>query len=48
VPGLVAALKERGVLGTAMDARTFRLVTHHDVSAEDCDRAAAILGEMLP
>jgi len=48
VPDLVVALKARGVLGTAMDARTFRLVTHHDVSAEDCDRAATILGELLP
>ena len=48
VPDLVAAFKARGVLGTAMDSRTFRLVTHHDVSAEDCDRAATILGELLP
>jgi threonine aldolase len=48
VPSLVAALKERGVLGTAMDSRTFRLVTHHDVSAEDSERAAAALGEVLP
>jgi threonine aldolase len=47
VPDLVAALKARGVLGTAMDSRTFRLVTHHDVSTEDCDRAATILGELL-
>jgi threonine aldolase len=48
VPDLVAALRERGVLGTAMDARTFRLVAHHDVSSEDCERTAAILGDLLP
>jgi threonine aldolase len=48
VPSLVAALKARGVLGTAMDSRTFRLVTHHDVSPDDCDRAARALGEVLP
>jgi threonine aldolase len=47
VPDLVASLETRGVLGTAMDSRTFRLVTHHDVSTEDCDRAATILGGLL-
>jgi threonine aldolase len=47
VPALVAALEERGVRSTAMDSRTFRLVTHHDVSAEDCHRAARALGELL-
>jgi threonine aldolase len=47
VASLVASLKELGVLATAMDARTFRLVTHHDVSAEDCDRAAMVLAETL-
>jgi threonine aldolase len=47
VPQLVTALRERGVLGTAMDARTFRLVTHHDVSTEDCERAAGVLAELL-
>jgi hypothetical protein len=35
------------VLATAMDARTLRLMTHHDVSREDCVRAAAALGEVL-
>jgi threonine aldolase len=46
-PAAVAALRERGVLATAMDARTLRLMTHHDVSREDCVRAAAALGEVL-
>ena len=47
VASLVAALKERGVLATAMDVRTFRLVTHHDVSGGDCDRAAELLAQAL-
>ncbi len=46
-PEIAAALKARGVLGTAMDRVTLRLVTHHDVSRADCLRAAAILGEVL-
>ena len=46
-PDVVTALASRGVLANAMDARTLRLVTHHDVTGEDCARAAAILGEVL-
>jgi len=46
-PAVVAALRERGVLASAMDARTLRLVTHRDVSREDCERAAAIVEELL-
>jgi threonine aldolase len=48
VPEIVSALVRRGVLATAMDATTLRLVTHHDVTAADCARAAdeirAVLG----
>ncbi len=44
---VVAALKARGVLITAMDATTIRLVTHHDVTRADCERAAAALREAL-
>ena len=40
-PAAVTALRDRGVLATAMDARTLRLMTHHDVSRHDCERAAA-------
>jgi threonine aldolase len=47
VASLVAALKQLGVLATAMDARTFRLVTHNDVSGEDCSRAAGSLARAL-
>jgi threonine aldolase len=46
-PEAVAALKDRSVLASAMDAVTLRLVTHHDVSEEDCERAAGVLGALL-
>jgi threonine aldolase len=46
-PAAVAALRGRGVLATAMDARTLRLMTHHDVSRDDCAAAAAAIGEVL-
>jgi threonine aldolase len=45
--GAVAALAERGVLASAMDAQTLRLVTHRDVGRHDCERAAAVLAEVL-
>jgi threonine aldolase len=46
-PDVVAALRPKGVLATAMDARTLRLTTHRDVSREDCTRAAGLLEEVL-
>ncbi len=46
-PALVEALRARGVLASAMDARTLRLVTHKDVSRSDCERAAELLAEAL-
>jgi threonine aldolase len=46
-PAAVAALRARGVLATAMDARTLRLVTHHDVARADCERAASLLAGTL-
>jgi threonine aldolase len=46
-PDVVASLAGRGVLATAMDAVTLRLVTHHDASRADCERAAAILEDVL-
>jgi threonine aldolase len=46
-PDLAADLAGRGVLVSVMDARTLRLVTHHDVSGEACARAAAVLLEVL-
>ena len=46
-PDLAADLARRGVLVSVMDARTLRLVTHHDVDGEACARAAAVLLEVL-
>jgi threonine aldolase len=46
-PDVVATLAARGVLASAMDATTLRLVTHHDVSRADCERAAAALAVVL-
>jgi hypothetical protein len=46
-PDLSADLAGRGVLISVMDAHTIRLVTHHDVNAEACARAAAVLLEVL-
>ena len=44
---VTASLRARGVLSSAMDARTLRLVTHRDVAAADVDRAATALKEVL-
>jgi threonine aldolase len=46
-PELVAALKQQGVLASAMDAVTLRLVTHHDVTRADCEGAARVLEQVL-
>jgi threonine aldolase len=43
----VAALREQGVLATAMDARTLRLTTHRDVSRDECARAAVAIEATL-
>ena len=40
---IVAHAKERGVLISALGARTLRAVTHLDVSQGDCERAADLL-----
>ncbi len=46
-PRLARALRERGVLVSAMDASTLRLVTHRDVSRSACDQAAQAIEESL-
>jgi threonine aldolase len=46
-PEAVAALREKGVLANAMDARTLRFTTHRDVSRADCERAAEIIEQTL-
>jgi threonine aldolase len=43
----VAGLAEHGVAAGAMDARTLRLVTHHDVDEDACRRAADALRRVL-
>lgn len=43
---VVSRARERGVLLFAFDQRTLRLVTHLDVSAEQCERAAEMLVEI--
>lgn len=42
-----ARLKERGVLINPLNDRELRLVTHYDVSREDCLRAAEALAEVV-
>ena len=42
-----AALKEKGVLAGGLGPRVVRFVTHFDVSREDCERAAGVVGEVL-
>lgn len=44
---LVADARERGVLINAFGPRTVRAVTHLDVSAEQCEKAAEILVELV-
>ena len=44
---VVQELARREVLASAMDARTLRFVTHHDVSRADCERAAGVIAEIL-
>jgi threonine aldolase len=43
----VHALKQRGVLASAIGPHSIRFVTHHDVSREDCGRAAKISVDVL-
>jgi len=46
-PTLVARARERGVLFFAFGPRTVRLVTHLDVTGEQCAQAAEILAEII-
>lgn len=45
--GLVRALRENGVLASAIGPHAVRLVTHYDVSRRDCERAALVLERLL-
>lgn len=44
---VVAGLRERGVLASAVGPRAVRFVTHFDVSREQCERAAAVAREVI-
>jgi len=46
-PTVVLRAKERGVLLYALSARTLRVVTHLDVTGDDCRRAAQILVDIV-
>ena len=46
-PALVAALKSEGILCSAIGPHAVRLVTHSDVSREQCERCAAVLVGLL-
>jgi threonine aldolase len=46
-PEIVAELDRHGVLASAMDAVTLRLVTHRGVSSDDCRTAAEVLASVL-
>ena len=45
--GFVGALKEQGVLASAMGPHAIRLVTHFDVSRQQCEHAAGVLSGLL-
>jgi threonine aldolase len=44
---MVMALKEKGVLASAVGPRSIRLVTHADVSTDQCHRAAEVITEVV-
>jgi threonine aldolase len=46
-PNLVSRFRERGLLANVVMPDTIRLVTHRDVSREDCEKAVQIVGEVL-
>jgi threonine aldolase len=46
-PAVVAAAREHDVVVSAVGPRALRLVTHLDVSRDDAERAAVVLGKLL-
>lgn len=46
-PAVVAAMKDRGVIASAIGPTRIRLVTHRDVSTEQCEAAAKVIAEVL-
>jgi threonine aldolase len=45
--GFCAALKQKGVLASAIGPHSVRFVTHYDVSREDCQQASEIVSALL-
>jgi threonine aldolase len=45
-PEFSAELKKRGVIANAINSTLIRMLTHYDVSREDCERAAAVVAEV--
>ncbi len=46
-PSVIVAAREEGILVSAVGPRTLRLVTHLDVTADDAQRAAKVLSDLL-
>lgn len=46
-PAVAAAMKEQGVLASAIGDARIRLVTHRDVSTEQCQHAVAVIRSVL-
>jgi threonine aldolase len=46
-PTVIAAVREEGLLVSAVGPRSLRLVTHLDVSSDDTERAADLLARLL-
>ena len=44
---LLAALKERRILGNVVDESHVRMLTHHDVSQKDCLTACEAIGQVM-
>ena len=45
-PEFSAQLKQQGVLANAINATHIRMLTHYDVSREDCEHAASVVAEI--
>ena len=46
-PELSAAMRERGVLANGLSGTRMRLVTHHDVTRQECEQALGVLREIV-
>ena len=47
-PAFVTAMREKGVLCNAVTPTTIRLVTHHDVTTDQCRETVEVFGSLLP